>query len=294
MNRQKAIELLRESIEKQVHLRKKPGWEEEIPERCPPILWFGDSTGESPFVLTVGANPSREEYLEDTSDEALAKVARSGDQSNLSYLSSPRFSLPASDTSLAEVAEDDEELKAVLECYDDYFEQNPYRTWFGHPKEESYMVEGFLRGFGGSYYDDSLEYQALHVDLFPFVTLSDFGDLEDRANQDLFQNGWASSFLERLVDLLGPEIVVVFGRTNVGHYEDYLDDSIEDLTWTTYPHATTHHTAYYKLGKTQTLGRLFVGLTPNLGHPSSYFDSEGIQEFGEYIRSQLAQLRDDS
>jgi hypothetical protein len=291
MNRQQAIELLRESIEKQVDLRKKSGWQQEIPERCPPVLWFGDSTAESPFVLTVGANPSREEYLEDSSDEALAKVRQSGDQSNLSYLSTPRFYMPTSDTSLAEVAEDDDELEAILEGYDNYFEQNPYQTWFGHPKSDSYKVEGFLRGFGGSYYNDSLEYQALHVDLFPFVTLSDFGDLEDRANQDLFQNGWASSFLKQLVDLLDPEIIAVFGDKNVGHYESYVDDSIEDLTWITYPHETKHHTAYYKIGRTQTLESLFVGLTPNLGHPPSYFDSEGIKEFGGYIRSELEQWK---
>jgi len=287
MDRRQAVELLRESIEKQVDLRQKTGWNQEIPKRCPPVLWFGDSTAESPFVLTVGANPSREEYLEDTSDEALAKVKRSGDQSDLSYLSTPRFYLPPSNTSLAGVAEDDNELEKILEGYDNYFEQNPYQTWFGHPKEDSYKVEGFLRGFGASYYDDSLEYQALHVDLFPFVTLSDFGDLEDAANQDLFQNGWASSFLERLVDLLDPRIVVVFGRTNVGHYESYLDETVGYIPWMSYPHEAASH----KVGRTDALDRWFVGLSTNLGNPVG-FDSDNLRGFGEYVRSQLERIED--
>ena len=64
---------------------------EGVPHRCPPILWFGNARSPKPKVLTIGANPSCWEYLDDSCRRALER--RNGDEFLLCYLDreSPGF-----------------------------------------------------------------------------------------------------------------------------------------------------------------------------------------------------------
>ncbi len=133
----------------------------------PPILWFGNALVAKPVVLTVGANPSRQEYLSDTSAVALAKFDRSNGHGTLSHLerSASRFRVLAPAESLADVLSSPHMRSEILTGYNKYFVRNPY-IWFGR-QQEPYNVEAFLRGMGASYYDRQPQpLQALHIDLF--------------------------------------------------------------------------------------------------------------------------------
>ena len=57
------LELLVKALKKQHELFKIDYWASELLEFSPPVLWFGDSNKKEKIV-TVGANPSRREFLD--------------------------------------------------------------------------------------------------------------------------------------------------------------------------------------------------------------------------------------
>jgi hypothetical protein len=283
---QAADELLIEATTKLLWLRQQDDWAKELPSRCPPILWFGNARSSKPKVLTIGANPSRWEYLDESCRENLAKVKASGDESLLRYLEPPknRFRvLGASSESLEQVVKDRGLRDKIIQGYNDYFLEcrNPYQKWFG--KKDGYRVEGFLRGLGASFYDaQEMQYQAIHFDLLPFATLSDFKNLEETAADDLFTSEWAKRTVAKLVCLLQPETVIAFGRTNVDCFAEHIDTSVHCLSW------IPHGAASYQIGKAEELKIAFVGLSVNLGNPRG-FDSAGLRAFGSHVGSLMRQ-----
>lgn len=275
--------LLIEATKKLVWLRQQDRWVKELPKRCPPILWFGNALSSKPVILTLGADPSRQEYLRDSSQQAIDKIRKTNDESVLSYLEPPknRFRLLNADESLQKVLTDRKLRDELIQGYNSYFCGNPYRRWFGCDKEDSYNAEGFLRGLGASYYDvEMLLFQAIHIDLLPFATLSDFNRLKPQAETDLFKTGWASHFVISLMRLFRPMVVVVFGKSNVKHFAEYIDASMSSLPWVSYPGTR------YQLGEAEELGIRVVGLSVNLGNPKG-FDSTGLQQFGRHVGKQL-------
>lgn len=284
MDRDQARTLLRESIEKQNDLKdEKETWDRDLPNRCPPVLWFGESTGGGPAVVTVAANPSHKEYLKASRNE-LASVNTSAEHSSLEPVTERRLHVP--DHRMKDLREDDAELEGILDGYDAYFERNPYTRWFGKDAEDSYCVEGFLRGFGASYYDGTGREKAVHIDLVPFCTLRSFGDIEQRVEADLFEESgpdgerWAPDFLEELVELLDPEILIVFGETTVRHFERHFDKSLHGTSWKSCP----KQPACYKMDYSGTLDRPIIRLGTNLGNPMG-FDKKSLRDYGTCVRS---------
>lgn len=284
MDRDQARTLLRKSIEKQNDLKdEKETWDRDLPNRCPPVLWFGESTGARPAVVTVAANPSHKEYLKASRSE-LASVNSSAEHSSLEPVAERRLHVP--DQRMKDLLEDDAELEGILDGYDAYFERNPYTRWFGKDAEDSYRVEGFLRGFGASYYDDNGREKTVHVDLVPFCTLRSLGDIERRVEADLFEESgpdrerWAPDFLEELVELLNPEILIVFGETTVRHFERHFDKSLHGTSWKSCP----NQPACYKMDYSGTLDRPIIRLGTNLGNPMG-FDKKGLRDYGACVRS---------
>ena len=269
--------LLVDATVKLVELRKDHQWAKQTPPRCPPILWFGNALATKPLLLTVGANPSRQEYLADTSEVALAKFDRAGDHSTLAHLerSDSRFRLLTATESLADVVKDARIRSEILTGYNQYFARNPYR-WFGLPPSP-YNVEAFLRGMDASYYNmQPHTFQTLHIDLFPFATLDDFKTLERQVEAELFISGWAQHMIARLVHMLKPRAIIVFGRTNVKHFATYVDPAIGRLEWNGFQSGS------YCIGETKTLGVKVVGLSTNLGNPTG-FNKQSLGQFGAHV-----------
>jgi hypothetical protein len=273
--------LLVEATHKLIALRQLPEWRSELPGRCPPILWFGDAASKKQRVLTIGANPSRQEYLAESSQKAAAKIQNYGNDTQLFYLEPPRnrFYVLQTTSVLDEIAVNNRLQTDIINGYNGYFKQNPYR-WFGKDKANSYNVEGFLRGIGASYFSHTLTYQAIHVDLFPFATIRDFNQIRSISERDIFQNGWARAFLTKLIDMLQPEIIIIFGRTNVAHYTNYISPILSNTVW------QRHSPASFCIGRDTTRNTPIIGLSANLGNPKG-FTAQGLFSFGNAVKSAL-------
>ena len=273
--------LLVEATQKLIALRQLPEWYSELPRRCPPILWFGDATSVKPKVVTIGANPSRQEYLGESSRKAAAKIQNDGNDSQLFYLESPlnRFYILPKTSEFEEITANTYMQEEVINSYNSYFRQNPYK-WFGKDRSNSYNVEGFLRGIEASYFSGSLTYQAIHIDLFPFATIHDFNQIRSITERDIFQNNWAQSFLNKLIDKLQPEIIILFGRTNVSHYTSYISPILSSAIWRRYANAS------FCIGHDKTRNTPIVGLSTNLGNPKG-FTAESLFSFGTAVKSFL-------
>jgi hypothetical protein len=275
--------LLLEATTKLIELRQQIQWQDELPSRCPPILWFGNACTAKPRVLTIGANPSRREYLHDTSRTASQKVQQTGDDSLLRYRESPdnRFRLLNKGETLADILTNQTLQADIITGYNAYFSRNPY-TWFGHSKSDSYNVEGFLRGFGATYFDQvDTAFRAIHIDLFPFATLKDFNALQHLANKDLFSNEWAQRIVISLIRFLAPTVLLIFGRTNFHYFASYIDRSLTQHHW------YRDNSRQYCLGTGVRFNIPVIGLSTNLGNPKG-FTKASLRQYGEYIRQQIS------
>lgn len=144
-----------------------------------PILFFGDSERyfNSPIkVVTVGLNPSRKEF------PVADRFARFPKAAN---------AIPGSPSQPSR-----EEYVGAL---NDYFRQQPYRSWFG-------WFEEVIQGMGASYYDGR-ENTALHTDICsPLATDPTWSNLGDQRVR-LGSSGVV--LWHRLVQWLEPDVIVV-------------------------------------------------------------------------------------
>ena len=275
---QTAHAMLIDATRKLIELHDDPKWATQLPSRCPPVLWFGNATSSKPKVLTIGANPSRREFLSDSSAQAMEKVRQSGNQSLLSYLEPPhhRFRLLSGSERLVDILGSEKLQGEILTGYHGYFTRNPYKTWFGHNRDDSYNVEGFLRGFGASYFD-AVPQQAIHIDLFPFATLDDFLAIKEMAKTAFFADGWAQRLVGGLIEFLSPTVLVVFGRTNCKYFDLYIDRPESSRPWQ--PFAS----GQYFVGRSKRFDVPVVGLSTNLGNPIG-FTASGLRAYGKHLR----------
>lgn len=97
-----------------------------------PVCWFGDLDSSKPKILTIGANPSRKEFIQ--------------------YKGAHRFNnvMPLST------------LNAIIDSYNSYFRINPYTKWFNR-------INPLLQEFDASYYDTHRSI-AIHLDVNPIPT----------------------------------------------------------------------------------------------------------------------------
>ncbi|WP_319421108.1 hypothetical protein [Pleurocapsa sp. FMAR1] len=283
-----ARSLLIHAVKKQIKLREQDEWKKELPERCPPILWFGNAETKKPIILTVAANPSRKEYLNETPESALKKVKNN---EPLNYRETPnnRFRVLNQTEELADILNDQQLQDEIINGYNFYFypqdeRYTAYTKWFGMNKPDSYNVEGFLRGFGASYYpNNNLSYQAVHIDLFPFATLSNFKCLLENENineEDLFGNNWAANFIQSLITMLQPSSLILFGRTNFNYFSQYIDSSISQTIWQGYGCAS------YCIGGAIKVELPFIGLSTNLGNPKC-FTAASLNQYGQHIQQEV-------
>ena len=208
MSCEKALPILIEAIKKNLELWEKSEWKGELIDIAPPVLWFGNFNSPEENVLTIGANPSRCEFLERDNE----RVCREP-------LKKPRFAALRGKEDLKSLLGNKKLLEKIIDSYNSYFEVNPYSGWFGI--KDGGKVEGFVNGLSGSFYKDSKNgrrYTAIHTDLFPFATLSNFQKIQRDVERDLFKTGWANKTLSSIVQLIRPKAIVVFAEFNEIQY----------------------------------------------------------------------------
>lgn len=279
-----AHNLLANATTKLIALREQMDWQRELPLRCPPVLWFGNTLSNKPKLLTIAANPSRQEYLRDSSERAVQKVQQTNDDSLLTYLEPPanRFRLLSHNEQLVDILNREQLRTEIIASYNSYFSHHPYH-WFGSFGPKPYKVEGFLRGLGASYFDNQIaSFTSIHIDLFPFATLQDFSKIQHLANRDLFAQGWPQQLIKELVHLLQPQAVLVFGRTNFFYFTNYVAPLLRKVAWRRYDNAA------FTICATSPFAVPIIGLSTNLGNPRG-FNHLSLGKFGAFV-GQEAQL----
>lgn len=130
-----------------------------------PVISFGDFT--SAKVLTIGINPSSNEFLTSGRNRALIPSNRGKRLEDFESLKIRTY-------------EDIDESKAIKiwQGCRDYFSKskNPYLSWFGH-------FEQVFTQIGASYLDGS----AAHVDLVQWATTPAWSSLTERAQRELLE-----------------------------------------------------------------------------------------------------------
>ncbi|MEM5007400.1 hypothetical protein ABEP42_13905 [Priestia megaterium] len=283
-------ELLMKSVSKYIELKEKPGWNIELIEKAPPILWFGDANTKLPRIITIGANPSREEFLAHHKKHVRELICDSK-QSNIKYLSQPRFKTLTEKETIHDVIYNENLQDEIIQSYNNYFSDkgNPYTNWFG--KSGGFKVEAFLNGLNASYYlnNSHNKFTAIHMDLFPFATISDFKEICHLTEKDLFENGWAQNFLANLIELIAPDpaYILVFGRTNYNYFKSFFSEYIKVQKGKKRYHQSSNGkkvTSTYWLGTYHS--HKLIGLSVNLGNPRS-FTTRDLNSFGKEILKEL-------
>jgi len=78
--------LLKESTKKLIALSTQPEFREELLPKAPPVLWFGNNLTKKEKIVTIGANPSREEFLSENKFKTQDSLVSGG---SLKYLQEP-------------------------------------------------------------------------------------------------------------------------------------------------------------------------------------------------------------
>lgn len=254
--------LLRRAILKQNQLITDPSWAPELLPFAPPVLWFGDLRSYLPKIVTIGANPSRREFLPSAN-------ANHGVYNNYLLGQNARFYISnVPFTNLQNIP--NQILDQIIKSYNDYFSVNPYRTWFG--SYDGGKVEAFMNGLDASFYNNKYKYRGIHIDLFPFATMSNYRNIVNQCNTSLFQTKWAQNFLMDLIKRIHPEKLIIFGISN---YKSILDIfNKQDVTPRQFRVGTKTCDVYYNsIGVNQPL----IGLRINLGNPIGWSRQELIQ-----------------
>lgn len=264
---QKINELLKQTAEKLIALQGQGVWDKELLSHAPPVLWFGNSQSKKPKILTIGANPSRWEFLE-------RKNINKAD-TKPQYLSKNRFCHLSETESYKDILLSEQLREKIISSYNNYFETNPY-NWFGKNKNDSYNAEGLLRGMGASYFnnpkDFNSEYQACHIDIFPFATVSDFNSIQKITEQDILNNNWAKNIVDELITYFNPEKLLVFGAANFRYFSKYF--GIDTQPCQKEP-CTIWNKKYGKYH--------LIGISPNLGNPRG-FNAKQLFELGQTLK----------
>lgn len=281
------FELLKDSTKKLLDLNHEQKLKNELLTKAPPVLWFGDNLTEKEKIVTIGANPSREEFLSDNKSKAQKKL-ESGQ--SLKYLEEPlnRFKVLGKYQDWKDILYDTTLQEEIIRSYNNYFKKNPYK-WFGKKatsNDLSYNVEGFINALDASYYENEKKYQCLHVDLIPFPTISDFTSILIESENYIFKEGWAQEFLNKLISKINPRTIIVFGRTNLDYFLKFMEisnigkeQSFETFTENGYKSSTKYWLFKYKTFNV-------VGLSVNLGNPKG-FSKETLNKFGKVINRRI-------
>lgn len=170
-------------------------------KKVPPVLWFGDLNAEKPKVVVISANPHNPE-------RCICKT-QVWDENNPN-------------------------IPQLIEDYNNYFKQgnNPATNWFGqnsneHKAENQARIEDFLNGLGASFFDkddkEKYPYQAIHIDLLPLATTTDFSKIAKNLMKINGLREYINEHIRELIKLIKPKLVIVNGVTN----KDYFLECIE-------------------------------------------------------------------
>lgn len=145
-------------------------------------------------------------------------------------------------------------------------------------------AETLLNELDASYLNKcNYKYQALHIDLYPFVTLRDFNKIKSDGIINLNMEQWAKNFLIELINFISPEKIIIHGLANYLHFCHIF--SCNTYTTTSF----TSNKAKCNLFILNNINNIFstnikiVGLSVNLGNPRG-FTTQDMKNFGQFVK----------
>lgn len=274
-----AHDLLMEATRKLMAISAIPEWEHELLDKAPPVLWFGDAVSEKPKILSFGANPSRWEFLD---ERGIKKAALQKQEYESRYLSEEkrRFYHLDATQHWQDILHDTALRTKVINSFNQYFKSGNAYRWFGANKSDSYNAEGLLRGMNASYFDIETTFRALHIDLFPFATIRDFGSIRGITERDVLSSFWARDLVHEIIHMLQPQRLLVFGAGNLNYFCSYFSaDAGPSTQWNA---RGTGALGSCKVFRFQHGKIPVTGLSVNLGNPKG-FNALGLRELGMYL-----------
>jgi hypothetical protein len=274
-----AHDLLIEATRKLMTIAAIPDWEHELLDKAPPVLWFGDAASEKPKILSFGANPSRWEFLD---ERGIKKAALQKQEYESRYLSKEKrrfFHLNAAQ-GWQDVLHSDALRTQIINSFNQYFKSGNAYRWFGSNKPDSYNAEGLLRGMNASYFDIETAFRALHIDLFPFTTIRDFGSIRGITERDVLSGFWARDLVHEIINILQPQRLLVFGAGNLNYFCAYFGaDAGPSEQWNARGNGALGSCKVFRFQHEQIP---VLGLSVNLGNPKG-FNALGLRELGAYL-----------
>jgi hypothetical protein len=225
----------------------------DIVNNSTPVISFGNPT--EARIATLGINPSNIEFMKDG-------VPLSGDKRRLATL----LSIGAESTeSMSNV-----QIQEVIDdCYN-YFNQNPYKEWFG-PLDKILKV-----GFNASYFDGS----ACHLDLVHWATATKWKGLSAAVREKLLKESEV-----HLVNQLQAENItkiVVNGRAVWDELKNLKLVKYEEIKTIYFGKEGGHQTSC-KLRVGHGCGATFYGWTSNIQSQNGANDHIFRQKLGLWL-----------
>ena len=273
-------DLLIDATKKLISVSTIPEWQHELLDKAPPVLWFGDAASEKPKIVSFGANPSRWEFLD---ERGIKKAELQKHEYESRYLKPEQRRFFHLDTPLhwGDILTHAGLRDQITDSFNNYFKTGNAYRWFGANKEDSYNAEGLLRGMEASYFDIDSTFRALHIDLFPFATIRDFGSIRNITERDVLHGFWARDLVNRLLTTLSPEKLLVFGAGNLNYFCTYFGaDAGKAVLWQASGAGALGACRVYRF---QYAGIPAWGLSVNLGNPKG-FNAKGLRELGAFLQ----------
>jgi len=185
-----------------------------------PVPSFGDLS--TAWVATVGLNPSNREFVDPMGRE-LAGQSR-------------RFHTLASLDLPSWLDADARHLGTILASCRDYFDRNPYDSWFKR-------LDVVVSGAGASFYGPKPS--ACHLDLIPFATMRKWTELSARQRSSLLSV--SEDTLALLLRDSPVRVIVLNGKSVVDHFQSVAGVKLdrEEIPGTTLSRATGPDVAGY-------------------------------------------------
>lgn len=157
-----------------------------------PVPSFGDLS--SARVATVGLNPSNREFVNNLGQELAGEFRRFHTFVSLGLSSW--------------LDADARHLRPILASCQQYFDRNPYNTWFKR-------LDEVVSGANASFYGPASN--ACHLDLIPFATMRKWTELTARQRSLLLS--LAADTLALLLRDSPVRVIILNGRSVVNHFQ---------------------------------------------------------------------------
>jgi hypothetical protein len=265
-------DILKKATNILIELQKNSIWENELISKAPPVLWFGNSKSLKPKIVTIGANPSRWEFL-DTNKLKSKHIEKAVYEKY--YLINKRFYHLTNGEFYDTIITSEKVQNDIISSYDSYFSVNPYTRWFGK-SIDPYRVEGALRGMGASFYESDSNLSAIHIDLFPFPTMSDYMKIKLQVDTYILKQVRNQEVFNSILEYLQPTLLLIFGKSNFSTFSNLFS-----LGRTTY---FNFNSGKITCNVWQTTFRSWkvIGLSVNLGNPYGFYKID-LKNLGKYL-----------